>query len=170
MLCLHFLNLGYCFLSVSDAVDGSGLKTVPPVIIIWACLFSSWPLWRGCTLLYVQASCPSPLPDLCSLGPLAERWPCYSASNKQLLINHALLITEAPVGAGVCHGNKYSFTGHVSSSCMFPPITSSQASPSQACFLFQPSSSSSPLPPSHRFSLRHSVSQLILCVCANKIR
>ncbi len=52
-LCTAVVAIPKCWLLVlyiyrsARAVRGSGLKGVPLVIIIWACLFSLWSLWCG---------------------------------------------------------------------------------------------------------------------------
>lgn len=59
-------------------------------------------VWDGLRFTSKRPGSPSSLPDPCNPGLLAQRRPRSSASNKQPLINHALLITQALLSARVC--------------------------------------------------------------------
>lgn len=59
-------------------------------------------VWDGLSFTSKCPGSPSSLPDPCNRGLLAPPLPHSSASNKQPLINHALLITQALLSALVC--------------------------------------------------------------------
>ncbi len=59
-------------------------------------------VWDGLCFTSKRPGSPSSLPDPCNPGLLAQPLPRSSASNKQPLINHALLITQALLSARVC--------------------------------------------------------------------
>lgn len=121
------LVISKCWLLVyvyrsAGAVRGSGIKGVPLVIIIWACLFSLRSLWcrTDCALHPSVLAARLLLPDPCNPRVLAQSPPRSSASNKQPLINHALLITQALLSARVCEIDLVCALLHRETPCFCP--------------------------------------------------
>lgn len=143
-------------------------EKVPLVIIIIIFTVVSV-VWDGLCFTSKCPGSPSSLPDPCNPGLLAPPLPHSSASNKQPLINHALLITQALVSALVCeiyllctllcqrpHDSVLHIFQDITVSGLFPPPDPLFSSPFHffffhhysPCHILMP-----PLDPSHMYSV-----------------